>query len=357
MFEICRFCMNVLWLVLALHFSITGTSSSAVSNVTCLPSYSWSENDCDQTPCEVAAYLISQCTDEPFTLDPLPAGTHYVGPTSPQDANECECSSVVYSLVSACAVCQERNWLKWDVWRTNCSMIYYSVFPKNIPIQTTVPVWAYINYTDLDEFNPSSAQSLASEKLPDSSFIPESTSTTSSFTVPLATVTTTSSSSTITTRTPMTTAADPPPSPTKTTNQKDVESTVRSRTISIFIWIVVGLVAILGLSISSVCLTRRWRRYREDRLLNQRYHAVHSRENSQPEEMKELVRTTAESSRISIPSMIPYPPSDAGSILQMSPAVESSAFYTSLEEGEGPTRDFGPPGGAQWHYTPQRYLA
>lgn len=358
MFEICRFCMNVLWLVLALHLSITGTSSSAISNVTCPPSYSWAENDCDQTPCEVAAYLISQCTDEPFTLDPLPADTHYVGPTSPQDANECECSSVVYSLVSACAVCQERNWLKWDVWRTNCSTIYYSVFPKNIPIQTTVPVWAYINYTDLDEFNPSSAQSLASEKLPDSSFVPESTSTTSSFTVTTATTTTTSSSSssTITTRTAMTTAADSP-SPTKTTNEKDVESTVRSRTISIFIWIVVGLVAILGLSISSVCLTRRWRRYREDRLLNQRYHAVHSRENSQPEEMKELVRTTAESSRISIPSMIPYPPSDAGSILQMSPAVESSAFYTSLEEGEGPTRDFGPPGGAQWHYTPQRYLA
>ncbi|KAK0503358.1 hypothetical protein EDD18DRAFT_629894 [Armillaria luteobubalina] len=147
MFEICRFCMNLLRLVLVLHLSITGTSASAVSNVTCLPSYSWVENDCDQTPCEVAAYLISQCTDEPFTLDPLPTDTHYAGPTSPQEANECECSSVVYSLVSACAVCQERNYENWDVWRTNCSKIYYSVFPKNIPIETTVPVWAYRNYT------------------------------------------------------------------------------------------------------------------------------------------------------------------------------------------------------------------
>ncbi len=130
--------------------------------------------------------------------------------------------------------------------------------------------------------------------------MPESTGTTS-FTTTAATATTTnsSSSSTITTRTPMTTAHDPPPSPTKTTNEKDVKSTVRSRTISIFIWIVVGLVAILGLSISSVCLTRRWRRYQENRLLNQRYHAVHSRENSQPEEMKELVRTTAERYMIS----------------------------------------------------------
>ncbi|KAK0483724.1 hypothetical protein IW261DRAFT_976498 [Armillaria novae-zelandiae] len=340
MFKICRFCMNVLRLVLALHLSITGTSSSAVSNV--------------------AAYLISQCTDEPFTLNPLPAGTHYVGPTSPQDANECECSSVVYSLVSACAACQERNYEGWDVWRTNCSNIYYSVFPKNIPILTTVPVWAYVDYTDIDTFNPQDAQSKASEKLPDSSFIPESTSTTSSFTAPPspATTITTSSSSTITTRTPMTTAPDhPSPTPSKNANENDFKSAGRSRTISIFIWIVVGLVSILGFSILSVYLTKRWREYRENRLLNQRYHAVHSRENSQPEEMKELVRATAESSRISIPSMIPYPPSDAGSVLQLSPAVESSAFYNSLEEGDRPTRDFGPPGGAQWHYTPQRYLA
>ncbi|KAK0228635.1 hypothetical protein IW262DRAFT_1293376 [Armillaria fumosa] len=135
----------------------------------------------------------------------------------------------------------------------------------------------------------------------------------------------------------MTTAADP--SPSNKVNENSVKSAARSRTISIFIWIVVGLVAILGLSILSVYLTRRWREYRENRLLNQRYHAVHSRENSQPEEMKEL------------------PPSDAGSVLQLSPAVESSAFYASLEEGDRPPRDFGPPGGAQWHYTPQRYLA
>lgn len=90
------------------------------------------------------------------------------------------------------------------------------------------------------------------------------------------------------------------------------------------------------------------------RLLTPRYHAVHSRENSQPEEMKEIVHTNT-SSRISIPSIIPYPASDAGSTLQMSPAVESSAFYASLEDGEVLARDFGPP--AQWHYTPQRKIA
>ncbi|KAK0503359.1 hypothetical protein EDD18DRAFT_630001 [Armillaria luteobubalina] len=134
--------------------------------------------------------------------------------------------------------------------------------------------------------------------------MPESTSTTSRSTASPATATTTSSSSTITTRTPMTTAADP--SPSKKVDENTVESGARSRTIGIFIWIIVGLVAILGLSILSVYLMRRWREYQENRLFNQRYHAVHSRENSQPEEMKELVRATAESSRISIPSMIPY---------------------------------------------------
>ncbi|KAK0459822.1 uncharacterized protein EV420DRAFT_292507 [Desarmillaria tabescens] len=294
MFRICRFCIFVLKLLVSLHFSITGTSSSAASNVTCLPSYNWTHNDCDQTPCEVAAWLISQCTDQ--------QNTHYLGPTSPQDTNECECSSVVYSLVSACAVCQERNYLSWDAWKANCSSVYYSIFPKNIPIQTTVPVWAYANYSDLDEFDVFTAQSLASEKQPDSSFIPEPT-TSNNLQVPHpASTTTTTSSSTTTTPTVMTTSAD---SPSPTTNEKNVESAARSRTIGIVIWVIVGLVAILGLSILSVYLTRRWRRYQERKLLTPRYHAVHSRENSQPEEMKELVRTTA-SSRISIPSMIPY---------------------------------------------------
>ncbi|KAK0210849.1 hypothetical protein DFS33DRAFT_330903 [Desarmillaria ectypa] len=120
MFRIHRFCVFVLKLALVLHFSITRTSSSAVSNVTCLPSYNWTQNDCEQTPCEVAAYLISQCTDEPFTLNPLPANTHYLGPTSLQDANECECSSVVYSLVSACAVGRMENELLCDL------LLYFS---------------------------------------------------------------------------------------------------------------------------------------------------------------------------------------------------------------------------------------
>ncbi|KAK0210850.1 hypothetical protein DFS33DRAFT_330800 [Desarmillaria ectypa] len=116
--------------------------------------------------------------------------------------------------------------------------------------------------------------------------MPEPT-TTNNLKVPPATAITTSSGSTITTRTPMTTSAD---LPSPTTNEKNVESAARSRTIGIFIWVVVGLVAILGLSLLSIYLMRRWRRYQERHFLSPRYHAVHSRENSQPEEMKELLK-------------------------------------------------------------------
>ncbi|KAG7447978.1 uncharacterized protein BT62DRAFT_745982 [Guyanagaster necrorhizus] len=68
----------------------------------------------DVSHCRAKAHLLTARTPfTAFTLNPLPANTHYSGPTSPQEANECECSSVVYSLVSACAVCQERNYLTY----------------------------------------------------------------------------------------------------------------------------------------------------------------------------------------------------------------------------------------------------
>jgi hypothetical protein len=67
--------------------------------------------------------VILSCIDEPYrlisfsayTLGPLPQGYHYAGPRKGfDDRNLCECSTVGYSLISACGGCQGRIWETYD---------------------------------------------------------------------------------------------------------------------------------------------------------------------------------------------------------------------------------------------------
>jgi hypothetical protein len=51
--------------------------------------------------------LSSPCTG--FNLQALPQGYSYAGPTS-DDNTTCKCSTVVYSLLSACDACQGQSW-------------------------------------------------------------------------------------------------------------------------------------------------------------------------------------------------------------------------------------------------------
>ncbi len=57
------------------------------------------------------------------SVDAVPGGFHYLGPTV-AEADECRCSSVTYSLISACGGCQGRNFVNWTTWSTNCSQTY-----------------------------------------------------------------------------------------------------------------------------------------------------------------------------------------------------------------------------------------
>ncbi|KIK49219.1 hypothetical protein CY34DRAFT_797160 [Suillus luteus UH-Slu-Lm8-n1] len=137
------------------------------SNVTCLASYSWMSNSLSQNPCVVASYLESVCWGGDFTISSLPPGTHYAAPTV-AEANSCECSTVTYSLVSACGACQNATYLTWSSWSYNCSQIFPQVYPYDIPAGTVVPNWAYLNVT-ANGFDLVSAQSTGD--------LPESTAT------------------------------------------------------------------------------------------------------------------------------------------------------------------------------------
>ncbi|KAF9527004.1 hypothetical protein CPB83DRAFT_438005 [Crepidotus variabilis] len=109
----------------------------------CTSTYYWSLNALDQTPCMVAAHLIATCGRD-ATMNSIPSGTHYLGPSA-SAANECMCSSVTYSMVSACAGCQERIWEDWPTWSMNCKNKSLTTFPRVVPKTTQVPEWASLN--------------------------------------------------------------------------------------------------------------------------------------------------------------------------------------------------------------------
>ncbi|KAG7092591.1 hypothetical protein E1B28_008934 [Marasmius oreades] len=123
--------------------------------------FDWAFNSKGQSPCDVASYLASVCNAGQFEVPAINATQTYLGPTL-QTANPCRCNTVFYSLLSACAACQNRNYsyLKWSLWSTNCSSVHTN-FPEDIPSGTAVPSWAYIDITSSDAFDPIRAKSSA----------------------------------------------------------------------------------------------------------------------------------------------------------------------------------------------------
>ncbi|KAJ7087848.1 hypothetical protein C8R44DRAFT_819958 [Mycena epipterygia] len=142
--------------ILSILFSFREASAQA----TCGPSYNWMLNSYQQDPCEVAAYLGGVCdSGAGFSIAALIPGDYYTGPTV-QQSNPCRCSSVFYSLLSACAICQSGECLSWSIYSHNCSIVYSGLFIGDIPPVTAVGTWAYQNVTKYDGFNVSLAQTL-----------------------------------------------------------------------------------------------------------------------------------------------------------------------------------------------------
>ncbi|KAG2144847.1 hypothetical protein BD769DRAFT_1771858 [Suillus cothurnatus] len=124
------------------------------STATCMSSYGWMNNSLGQDPCVVASYLLNVCgADE---IPPLPAGYIYEAPTTATQ-NSCVCNTVTYSMISACADCQNGSYLSWSSWSSSCSQMSIRQYPMDIPSGTKVPNWAYLNVTG-SGFDPSAAQ-------------------------------------------------------------------------------------------------------------------------------------------------------------------------------------------------------
>jgi len=137
--------------------SVLPVAEAQTTSAQCLPQYNWMNNDRNQNPCLVAAYAQGACNGGQFSVASLPEGTHYTGPFANQ-VNACECSTVVYSLVSACGLCQGDIFISWSDWSTNCSTVYPSVYPEPISSGTSIPAWAYLDVVKSNNFNVTEAQ-------------------------------------------------------------------------------------------------------------------------------------------------------------------------------------------------------
>jgi len=151
--------------------ALLGTTVNAQgTNATCGPSFDWMSNSRGQNPCLITAYLNTPCLSNPADayVYSLPTGFHYRPPLA-VTATACQCNTVFYSVIQACAVCQGDPIVPWSTWNANCtSAIYQSVYPEPIPSGTAVPAWAYIDVSKSDNFNATAAQLNEQENHPES---------------------------------------------------------------------------------------------------------------------------------------------------------------------------------------------
>ncbi|KAF9486420.1 hypothetical protein BDN70DRAFT_11386 [Pholiota conissans] len=148
---------------------------------TCLSGFDWMFNHLGQSPCTVASALAQACTpsyDIPIpALGPL---DNYLGPT-PSSEDNCRCSSVFYSMISACALCQGAEITTWSFYDQNCSSVFLTVFAPAVPVGFAVPHYAYTDPTanGKDFFNTQIAQA---DNGPESTAPPQASSTSSTTT-------------------------------------------------------------------------------------------------------------------------------------------------------------------------------
>ncbi|KAH9961645.1 hypothetical protein BGW80DRAFT_1358154, partial [Lactifluus volemus] len=138
-------------LTLLLRFLLSGFAFAQNPRVTGLnctqPSgWDWSYNSLGQSPCTVAAYMMSTCSSDGvwnMSNSPMSFGKGY----TPTRGNLCMCNSLMYSLLCACSGCQGGGWFPWDIWSGACNTTT-APFPHPVPCGTTIPHWAVIDLID-----------------------------------------------------------------------------------------------------------------------------------------------------------------------------------------------------------------
>ncbi|KAH8107008.1 hypothetical protein BXZ70DRAFT_268063 [Cristinia sonorae] len=139
---------DVLYLSLALlAYPAIPRARAQSTNATCHERFPWLINVRNQSPCLVAAYLMGACEpDGQWQVSAIEdKNLTYVGP-SLSNANICTCSSVTYSLVAACAYCQEARLPSFDGFTASCpaAVVKNGTYDHSTPPGTAIPSWAYL---------------------------------------------------------------------------------------------------------------------------------------------------------------------------------------------------------------------
>jgi len=138
----------------------------------------WVFNSLGQSPCYVAGELAGICSPEGVTLPKLVSDNAvYYGPVKGQN-DTCQCTTVFYSLVSACAVCQDRKWISLSQFMENCTTILPD-FPDVIPSYIQIPAYAFLNVKGTNTFDPIAAAEANSTQSHPTVNAPSSTPTSS----------------------------------------------------------------------------------------------------------------------------------------------------------------------------------
>ncbi|KAJ3906827.1 hypothetical protein F5879DRAFT_987004 [Lentinula edodes] len=140
---------SLLTAIFALFLYVGHVHALDVASCNASAGFDWSYNSLSQDPCTVATYLGAVCNNGQYTIPAINSTEFYSGPTSVTQ-NECRCSSVFYSLLMACAQCQEASITTWTSYAQNCSTIYVGIFPDDIPSGTAVPHWATLSSAEFD---------------------------------------------------------------------------------------------------------------------------------------------------------------------------------------------------------------
>ncbi|WWC92514.1 uncharacterized protein L201_007473 [Kwoniella dendrophila CBS 6074] len=113
--------ITIKWILLILSFSILGRVESQSTNATCISieTNSWMFNKDNESPCLVWSKIQSLCLSSKSYINVPPLLDQSYGYNLPTEKSTiCQCNSVSYSLMSACALCQhaettipsENNW-------------------------------------------------------------------------------------------------------------------------------------------------------------------------------------------------------------------------------------------------------
>jgi len=138
-----------------LFFGVFAPRALAAFGV-CQAGWEWAYNSKQQNPCEIGGGLEAPCEGfSVYELGPLEPGTNYVTPQRNSTTSQmCQCNTVMFSLYMACTACQNVTTQTWTFWSQFCDQVYVTQYPESIPVNTSVPHWAFLDYTVGDKFDP-----------------------------------------------------------------------------------------------------------------------------------------------------------------------------------------------------------